>query len=140
MLIQSFPLFAEHKDLIIVLSNASLQSQCPSEVCSTCFEANPKALWLTWLKCTDTEKHQNKEKVVVVATSGVSQRMLVKIRPLPTGIVELSQVERCPSSIYVHGGRVCDVHSCRRAHTNEELLYWQWEVAKQIFKKVCKQH
>lgn len=69
---------------------------------------------------------------MVVATSGVSQRLLVKVRPLPTGIKELNQVEHCSN-------RVCDLDSCRRAHTKEELLYWQWEVAKQIFKKVCKQ-
>ena len=75
---------------------------------------------------------------MVVATSGVSRRLLVKVRPLPAGIVELSQVERCPSSI--QGGRVCDCDSCRRAHTEEEYLYWQWEVAKQIFKKVCEQY
>ena len=130
-------IIAAHRNLIIALSNASLQSQCPSEVCRTCFEANPKALWLTWLKCTNREKHQNKEKVIVVATSGVSQRQLVKVRPLPAGIVELGQVERCPSSIYIQGGRVCDRDSCLRAHTKEELLYWQWEVAKQIFMKVC---
>ena len=100
-------------------------------MCRVCFETNRKALWLAWLKCTNTEEHQTQGTVLVVSTSSATQRQLIKVRPLPAGIIELNQVEYC-----VRGGRDCNPNLCQRAHTKEEFLYWQWEVARQIFRKV----
>ena len=114
-----------------------LDSQCPSDVCHTCFEANPKALWLAWLKCTKAEQHREKAISVTVVTD-LLRKELVKVRPLPTGLTQLCHVKMCTQS----RKSGCDT-LCQNAHSNCELLYWQWQVAiRRLFQKViqCNHH
>ena len=111
------------------MCGASLRSQSPSEVCRRCFETNPSAIWLAWLRCTNTEQHRNKGTVVVVANN--KEKKLIKVRPLPPMLTQLNEVTRAPH-------RDCNFQSCRHAHSEEELLYWKWQVArKSIFMNVC---
>ena len=121
--------------LVSQLCDASLKSQCPSEVCRMCFEANPRALWLAWLKCTNTERHKNPSKVTVVIgkdktqTRSSQERRLLIVRSLPSMYTQLDQVRLC-----VSGRKGC---SCLRAHSEEEALYWKWQVARNtLFAKV----
>ena len=108
-----------------------LDSQCPSVVCQVCFEANSRALWLAWLKCTNTEQHRESATVTVVTDSLGKQ--LIKVHPLPVEITQLSQVKICTRS----GESICNSSGCQNAHSNGELLYWQWQVAiKTLFDKV----
>jgi hypothetical protein len=121
--------------LVSQLCDASLKSQCPSEVCRACYEANPRALWLAWLKCINTERHQNPNTVTVVVGKDKSQtrssreKRLLIVRSLPSTYTQLDQVRLCDS-----GREGC---SCLRAHSEEEMLYWKWQVARNtIFSKV----
>lgn len=121
--------------LVSQLCDASLKSQCPSEVCRMCFEANPRALWLAWLKCTNTERHKNPSKVTVVIGKDKTQirnsqeRRLLIVRSLPSMYTQLDQVRLC-----VSGRKGC---SCLHAHSEEEALYWKWQVARNtLFAKV----
>ena len=117
-----------NRRLISQLCDASLSSQSPSEVCRRCFETNPNAVWLAWLRCTDTEQHMNEGTVVVVANN--KDKELIKVRPLPHMLTQLDDVARASH-------RDCSSQSCRLAHSEEELLYWKWEVArKSIFMNV----
>ena len=119
--------------LVSQLCDASLKSQCPSEVCQACFQANPKALWLAWLKCTNTEEHKNKSTITVVANN--KEKKLIKLRQLPTIFAQLDQVRRCTRTGGLSG--FCNSQSCTQAHSEEELLYWKWQVARNtIFSKV----
>lgn len=123
------------RKLVSQLCDASLKSQCPSDVCQACYRANPRALWLAWLKCTNTEIHRNPNTVTVVvgkdktqARSSQERRLLV-VRSLPSMYTQLDQLRLC-----VSGREGC---SCLCAHSEEELLYWKWQVArKTIFTKV----
>lgn len=121
------------RKLVSQLCNASLKSQSPSEVCRICFEANPKAVWLAWLKCTNTAVHKNMSTVTVVVSreKGSSiqhpikhEKKLVKVRSLPYQFTEIDQVKLCGS-----GSNIC-LESCQRAHSDEELIYWKWQVAR----------
>lgn len=114
--------------LVSQLCDASLKSQCSSEVCQVCYEANPRALWLAWLKCTDTEQHKNPNMVTVVVgrdrtqTKSSQERRLLVVRSLPSMYTQLNQVRLC-----VSGREGC---LCLCAHSEEELLYWKWQVAR----------
>ena len=123
------------RKLVSQLCDASLKSQCPSKVCQVCYEANPKALWLAWLKCTNTERHKNPSTVTVVVgrdraqTRSSQERRLLVVRSLPLVYTQLDQVRLC-----VSGRAAC---SCQCAHSEEELLYWKWQMArKMIFANV----
>ena len=107
------------------LCDDSLHSQCPSEVCLACFEANPNALWLAWLRCVNIDQHKEERTIVVVANS--RQKRLIKVRPLPLGFTQLEEVRRT-----THGGRACrsTSSSCLLAHSEDELLYWKWQVTR----------
>lgn len=114
-----------------------MKSQSPSEVCCRCYNENPKALWLTWLKCINTKEHTNEETVTVIVgrdersgiLSSYRERKLVKVRALPTNFTQFEQVKRCVSR--------CTNCLCQCAHSEEELLYWKWQVARKvIFAKV----
>ena len=118
--------------LVSQLCDASLISQSPSEVCSKCYEANPQAVWLAWLKCTNTENHRHTGTVTVVVrreqgARGTYERRLVSVKP-PCQFTELEDVKLCSRR---------DKCACMNAHSNEELFYWQWQMArKTIFEKV----
>ena len=119
--------------LVSQLSDLSLESQSPSEVCQACFEANgSRALWLSWVKCTDMELHWDVRKITVV----VSGKRLVRVHPLPESVTSFSQVKICTSQ-QVFMDVICFSCSSKRAHSIGELLYWRWQVAKKrIFEKV----
>ena len=118
------------------MCDASLASQSPSEVCRKCYEANPQAVWLAWLRCTDTENHQHTQSnpvtVVVRREQGVRdshERRLVEVRP-PSQLTEVEDVKLCSR------GETCG-STCVNAHSKEEVLYWQWQMArKTLFEKV----
>lgn len=116
--------------LVSQLCNASLSSQCPSEVCQACFKDKPNALWLAWLRCINTEEHKNEPKTTVVAN--VKEKVLIKVRPLPWVITRLDQVK-----LATHHSRIC---TCQFAHSEEEFLYWQWQVAKTTIFSNVSQH
>lgn len=117
-----------NRRLVSLLCDASLSSQSSSEVCRRCFETNPNAIWLAWLRCTDTEKHKNEGTVVVVANN--KEKRLIKVRQLPYMLTQLDEVIRASH-------QVCSSQSCRMAHSEEEHLYWKWQVArKSIFMNV----
>ena len=105
------------------LCAADLNSQCPSEVCQVCLQDNPGALWLAWLSCVDTERHKNKTKVAVVANS--KEKKLIEVRPLPWAFTQLDEVERATHTS-------CTTRACQQAHSAEELLYWQWQLARKL--------
>ena len=115
------------------LTKYFLDSQCPSEVCQTCFEAYPKSIWLAWLKCTNTNQHSKADKITVVA----SGKELVKVRPLPAGVTWVNQVKFCRRYQQNHQNQITCSSTCHYAHSNGEFLYWQWQVVtKVIFEKV----
>lgn len=115
------------------LSKYFLDSQCPSEVCQACFEAYPKSIWLAWLKCTNTNQHNSIDKITVV----VSGKELVKVRPLPVGVTWLNQVKFCGRYQQNHQNPSSSSSTCQYAHSNGELLYWRWQIARKvIFEKV----
>ena len=89
-------------------------------------------MWLAWLRCTNTEQHKNKKTVLVVTDN--KEKRLVRVRPLPLGFTQLEEVTRA-----THGGGACSSHSCQLAHSEDELLYWKWQVARNtIFVNVSK--
>ena len=102
-------------------------------MCQACLEANgPRALWLSWVKCTDMELHWDERKITVV----VSGKRLVRVHPLPESVTSFSQVKICTSQ-QIFMDAICFSCSSKRAHSIGELLYWRWQVAKKsIFKKV----
>ena len=125
------PYTGSWKSIVEEIPRYYLDSQCPSDVCQACFEANPKALWLAWLKCTKTEQHRENTTSVTVVTDLLCKE-LIKVRPLPTGVTQLRQVTMCTQS----GEPACGA-LCQNAHSNCELLYWQWQVAiRRLFQKV----
>ena len=96
-----------------------------------CYEANPRALWLAWLKCTNRERHKNQSTVTVVVgpdrpartqTRSSHERRLIVVRSLPAVYTQLDQVRLCVSK--------AENCSCKCAHSEEELLYWKWQVAR----------
>lgn len=105
------------------LCNDSLHSQCPSEVCQACFGANPNALWLAWLRCVNTDQHKQESTTVVVVNS--KEKKLIKVRPLPLGFTQLEEVRHAN-----HGDGACSSRSCQLAHSEDELLYWKWQVTR----------
>lgn len=119
--------------LVSQLSDLSLESQSPSEVCQACLEANgPRALWLSWVKCTNMESHKDMRKITVV----VSRKHLVRVHPLPASVTDFGQVKICTSQ-QVYMDAICFSCSSKRAHSIGELLYWRWQIAmKRIFEKV----
>lgn len=123
----------DNRRLVIKLSSYFLNSQSPSEVCQACFEAYPKSIWLAWLKCTNTNQHSNGDKITVVA----SGKELVKVRSLPAGVTWLNQVKFCGRYQQNHQNPISCSSTCQYAHSDGELLYWQWQVARKvIFEKV----
>ena len=92
-------------------------------MCLACFEANPNALWLAWLRCVNTDQHKQESTIVVVVNS--REKKLIKVRPLPLGFTQLEEVRRA-----THGGGACSSRSCQLAHSEDELLYWKWQVAR----------
>ena len=115
--------------------DAGLQCQSPSKVCQACFECNPGAVWLMWLKCTNQEKHKTNKTVTVIVTQ--SYRHLVKLRELPSGVSKLSELELCRiSTIGISTASRCERGgSCGRAHSQEELNYWKWQIVNRLCAK-----
>lgn len=106
-------------------------SQSPSEVCKACFKANCKAIWLTWLRCTDIERHKDQASVTVVACDEI----LINVRKPPEKLMHLSQIRKCTAGR--RGQIICGLSHCESAHSDSELLYWRWQVAKKtLFAKV----
>ena len=104
------------------------RSQSPTLVCLTCFNSNPRALWLSWLVCTNEEEHKSHPRVTVVAEYTTRNRKLVIVRPVPAVVTRLSEVMLCEKS------RCYD--ACNYAHSNEECDYWIWELARRIYSQV----
>ena len=115
--------------------DAGLQCQSPSKVCRACFECNPGAVWLMWLKCTNQEEHKTNKTVTVIVSQ--SYRQLVKLRELPSGVSKLSELELCRiSTIGVSTASRCERGgSCRQAHSQEELNYWKWQIVNRLYAK-----
>jgi len=111
------------------VSNAGLQCQSPTDICKTCLEANPRAIWLTWLKCIHPEEHRHCLRVTVVVS--LSHRQLVKVRQPSPSLLRLHVKGPQLCRFYQQG---CRQDSCVSAHSPEELNYWKWKIAEEQYK------
>ena len=129
------PILSADRSQAQEILDAGLQCQSPSKVCQACFECNPGAVWLMWLKCTNQEEHSTSKNVRVVVS--MSYRQLVKVRELPSGVSKLSELELCRiSTIGMSRAPRCERGgSCRQAHSQEELNYWKWQIVNRLYAK-----
>ena len=117
------------------ICDADLQYQAPSRVCQACFEHDPNAVWLAWLKYTNQEEHKGRATVTVVVS--LSHRRLVRVRELPSAVSKLSELALCRTNPVAMGtASRCGGDQCRLAHSQEELNYWKWKIAIQHYENV----
>ena len=107
----------ENAALASELSNAGLQCQSPTDICNACYEANPSAIWLAWLKCIYPDEHKCPPRLTaVVSLSG----LLVTVRE--------------PNLQQQYSWR----DNCRYAHSQEEVNYWKWKIAEERCKALVR--
>jgi len=127
-----FLLYAADVSQARKICDVDLQYQSPSKVCRACFERDPNAVWLAWLKCINQEEHNTKATVTVVV--GLSRRQLIKVRELPPGVSKLSELALCCSNPVAMGtASRCGGDRCRLAHSQEELNYWKWNIVIRLY-------
>lgn len=115
--------------LVSAVTSAGLQCQSPTEVCETCLEANPRAIWLAWLKCIHPDKHQGHGHPRVTAVVKLSHMQLVKLRqPLRINQLQLCKYYQCCSR----------QDKCMFAHSEEEVNYWKWKIAEEHYNRLVR--
>ena len=115
--------FTEHEDLMKQLG--VLKPTISSEVCKQCLSANSRAVWLTWLTCTDSS-HAGEDRVTVVMRREAMELVTI---PVESG----HKTHACKE-----GGK-CKKTDCSFAHSQEELEYWKWsKLSGEIYRKLEK--
>ena len=122
-----------------MICDADLLYQSPSRVCQACFEHDPNAVWLAWLKCTNQEEHSTRATMTVVVS--LSHRRLVTVRELPSAVSKLSELALCLTNPVAMGtASRCGGDQCRLAHSQEELNYWRWKIVIQLYAQKVSSH
>ena len=119
--------------LVSAVTSAGLECQSPTEVCETCLEANPIAVWLAWLKCIHPDKHHGHDHPRVTAVVESSHRQLVKVRQ-PLVMLRVNQPQLCR-----HRQHCSRQDTCMFAHSKEEVNYWKWKIAEEHYNDLVRE-
>ena len=100
----------------------SLKPVRSSEVCKQCLSANSRAIWLTWLTCTNDSHTEDYVTVIV------DDDRLTTVREWNPN----QQLALCKNV------KNCKKEICEFAHNQKELDYWRWmKITRDIYEKLA---